>query len=74
MVIIKNFSPELAGMSNGVQVVGYAANFQLGDAKAKETGRLAFVETDCNSIISRDDKDYSRYGTRSLDNRQHGYL
>ena len=32
------------------------------------------METDCKSLISRGEKEYSRYGARSLDNRKHGYL
>ena len=74
VIVIDDFPPDLAGMANGVEAVCFAANLQLGDAKAKETGNLAIIETDCKSIISRGDKEYSRYGKRSLDNRQHGYL
>ena len=74
VVIISDFPDDLAGMSNGVELVSLTAELQVGDAQAQVTGSIPITETDCMSLIRRGEKEYSRYGKRSLDNRKHGFL
>ena len=71
--MIEDFPEELEGMSNGVKLLCFLCSLQLTCAVYATFRTVPIAETDCNSIIKRGSKEQSRFGTRSLDNRRHGY-
>ena len=73
VILVEDFPDELEGMSNGVELLCFLCSLQLAWAAYADAHTIPIVETDCNSIIRRGSKEQSRFGTRSLDNRRHGY-
>ena len=74
VLIVRNFPESLPGQANGAELVCYLGELQVGTAIAERYHSYPRMETDCNSLIRRSMKEYSRYGQRSLNCRRHGYL
>ena len=74
-IVVENIPANLAGDANGVELVTLMGSLQVtqGIASNCRERRAPQVETDCKSLIRKGEKQYFRFGTRSLDNRKHGY-
>ena len=74
-VIIIEDLPEHCRDSYSNELVMLSGSLQVAHAEAtlKKRTKPPVVETDCKSIHDKGEKERSRYGTRSLDNRQHGF-
>ena len=74
VLIARNIPEWLEGLANGAELVSFLGGLQGGTAIAERHQYYPHLETDCNSLIRRGFKEYSRYGQRSLNCRRHGYL